>query len=380
MLDYYSTQLSSVEINYTFRRFPSEQTVQKWRAKAAEGLRLHAEGEPADHALEEAEGRRRRRAGLRDARQIARRSLRVRAVPMPAVARPTTPSCSKASSRRSQPTGRRMRWSSATTRGRQRATACSPPVSVGASPRPTRRTRRPRISPGSPSATSACARRSTRTRSYRVGQRGSSPRSTVAPRSSVTSSTRTRARHRRWRSVSRRCSTSRSRRPFRKRPSERPPPRPSRSSRRRRARRSTSPRRASTATSPTLTTRSTGCSKRMTKRTERIGGRRSSAASARWRSARRRTSGCSSTRSCWTNPRSGTSSTARSRAGSSRTGSCRRSRAPTYGSSRATSGRYMTRCRPSQAARTSGSPVAATWSVSSRTKGSSTRSSCTSHR
>ncbi len=38
MLDYYSTQLSSVEINYTFRRFPSEQTVQKWRAKAAEGF------------------------------------------------------------------------------------------------------------------------------------------------------------------------------------------------------------------------------------------------------------------------------------------------------------------------------------------------------
>jgi uncharacterized protein YecE (DUF72 family)/dihydrofolate reductase len=38
MLDYYSTQLSSVEINYTFRRFPSEQTVQKWRGKAAEGF------------------------------------------------------------------------------------------------------------------------------------------------------------------------------------------------------------------------------------------------------------------------------------------------------------------------------------------------------
>jgi uncharacterized protein YecE (DUF72 family) len=38
MLDYYSTQLSSVEINYTFRRFPSEQTVQKWRAKAADGF------------------------------------------------------------------------------------------------------------------------------------------------------------------------------------------------------------------------------------------------------------------------------------------------------------------------------------------------------
>jgi uncharacterized protein YecE (DUF72 family)/dihydrofolate reductase len=38
MLDYYSTQLSSVEINYTFRRFPSEKTVEKWRTKAAEGF------------------------------------------------------------------------------------------------------------------------------------------------------------------------------------------------------------------------------------------------------------------------------------------------------------------------------------------------------
>ena len=38
MLNYYSTQLSSVEINYTFRRFPSEQTIEKWRGKAAEGF------------------------------------------------------------------------------------------------------------------------------------------------------------------------------------------------------------------------------------------------------------------------------------------------------------------------------------------------------
>ena len=38
MLDYYSTQLSSVEINYTFRRFPAEKTVEKWRSKAAPGF------------------------------------------------------------------------------------------------------------------------------------------------------------------------------------------------------------------------------------------------------------------------------------------------------------------------------------------------------
>jgi len=38
MLDYYSTQLSSVEINYTFRHFPSEKTMEKWRSKAADGF------------------------------------------------------------------------------------------------------------------------------------------------------------------------------------------------------------------------------------------------------------------------------------------------------------------------------------------------------
>jgi uncharacterized protein YecE (DUF72 family) len=38
MLAYYSTQLSSVEINYTFRHFPSEATLQKWRERAADGF------------------------------------------------------------------------------------------------------------------------------------------------------------------------------------------------------------------------------------------------------------------------------------------------------------------------------------------------------
>ncbi len=38
MLHYYSTQLSSVEINYTFRHFPSEKTLEKWREKAADGF------------------------------------------------------------------------------------------------------------------------------------------------------------------------------------------------------------------------------------------------------------------------------------------------------------------------------------------------------
>ena len=38
MLHYYSTQLSSVEINYTFRRFPTEKSLATWREQAADGF------------------------------------------------------------------------------------------------------------------------------------------------------------------------------------------------------------------------------------------------------------------------------------------------------------------------------------------------------
>ena len=38
MLTYYSQQLSSVEINYTFRRFPSEKSLTTWREQAADGF------------------------------------------------------------------------------------------------------------------------------------------------------------------------------------------------------------------------------------------------------------------------------------------------------------------------------------------------------
>jgi uncharacterized protein YecE (DUF72 family) len=38
MLSYYASRFPSVEINYTFRRFPSEQTMEKWKAKAADGF------------------------------------------------------------------------------------------------------------------------------------------------------------------------------------------------------------------------------------------------------------------------------------------------------------------------------------------------------
>jgi uncharacterized protein YecE (DUF72 family) len=40
MLDFYSSQLSSVEINYTFRRFPTEKTLTAWRERARDGFRF----------------------------------------------------------------------------------------------------------------------------------------------------------------------------------------------------------------------------------------------------------------------------------------------------------------------------------------------------
>ena len=38
MLTYYSSQLSSVEINYTFRRFPTEKSLTTWREQAQDGF------------------------------------------------------------------------------------------------------------------------------------------------------------------------------------------------------------------------------------------------------------------------------------------------------------------------------------------------------
>ena len=68
--------------------------------------------------------------------------------------------------------------------------------------------------------------------------------------------------------------------------------------------------------------------------TRHSGGTRSSAGSARWPWARRRTSGCSGTRTCWTTPSGGAASTATGRAGCSRTATCPASRVPTSGSCR----------------------------------------------
>ena len=40
MLSYYSSKLGSVEINYTFRRMPSESTLQAWREQSSDGFQF----------------------------------------------------------------------------------------------------------------------------------------------------------------------------------------------------------------------------------------------------------------------------------------------------------------------------------------------------
>ena len=86
MLTYYSQQLSSVEINYTFRRFPSEKIAHGLARAGGGRLHVHAQGEPADHALQATRRHRRGRSGIPRAREAPRRQARVRPVPVPAVA------------------------------------------------------------------------------------------------------------------------------------------------------------------------------------------------------------------------------------------------------------------------------------------------------
>jgi uncharacterized protein YecE (DUF72 family) len=40
MLGYYASRFRSVEINYTFRRFPTERTLESWREQTPDGFRF----------------------------------------------------------------------------------------------------------------------------------------------------------------------------------------------------------------------------------------------------------------------------------------------------------------------------------------------------
>ncbi len=116
MLSYYASRFPSVEINYTFRRFPTEKSLETWKAETPEALPVHAEGQPADHALEAAGRRGRGRPGLPRAGAAARRSPRDRAVPVPAHAH-VRPRPDRVVRRLPAAGAPSRRWSSATRRG-----------------------------------------------------------------------------------------------------------------------------------------------------------------------------------------------------------------------------------------------------------------------
>ena len=136
-------------------------------------IRIHPESEPADHALEAVEGCRRRRPRLPGPGEAARGPAGMRVVPVPAepAVRPDADRTVRGVPAAGSAAG--SRWSSGIPRGSRRATCCATRASPGASPRPTTRTPRRAICPGSRPATCGCARRSTRTRSCRSGPEGS---------------------------------------------------------------------------------------------------------------------------------------------------------------------------------------------------------------
>ena len=49
MLAYYAERFSTVEINYTFYRVPTEKLLAGWAAQTPDGLHVHVEGAAADH-------------------------------------------------------------------------------------------------------------------------------------------------------------------------------------------------------------------------------------------------------------------------------------------------------------------------------------------
>ena len=151
---------------------------------SAPGLRVHAEGQPADHPLEAARGRGGGRPRVRDDGQAARATGSDACCSNARRACTTTPTCSRGSSTRFPRAARPTRWSSDIRRGRRLAMRCSSAAWPGASPRPTTRTRSPRICPGSRSATCGCGRPSTAMKSSRRGRSGSDrPWMPVAPSS-----------------------------------------------------------------------------------------------------------------------------------------------------------------------------------------------------
>ena len=56
MLPYYAAHFSTVEINYSFYRMPTEKVLAGWAEVAPERLQVHSEGVEAHHPRREAPG------------------------------------------------------------------------------------------------------------------------------------------------------------------------------------------------------------------------------------------------------------------------------------------------------------------------------------
>ena len=81
MLPYYAERFSTVEINYTFYRMPSEKTIEGWVEATPERLPVHPQGVAPDHPPRQAQGMRGAgtdvlvRAGSRAGRKTRHRPL-----------------------------------------------------------------------------------------------------------------------------------------------------------------------------------------------------------------------------------------------------------------------------------------------------------------
>ena len=164
MLSYYASRFPSVEINYTFRRFPTEKSVETWKAETPETFRFTLKAnQRITHWKRLADTDEDVRDFLDRGRLLGDRlgTVLYQCPPTLQYDRglieafvgylPSDPSSGDGVP--------------PPVVGGRRAISCWNRASPGASPRPTRTTRVPTICRGSRSASSACGRPSTRTMS-----------------------------------------------------------------------------------------------------------------------------------------------------------------------------------------------------------------------
>ena len=139
MLSYYASRFPSVEINYTFRRFPTEKSVETWKAETPETFRFTLKAnQRITHWKRLADTDEDVRDFLDRGRLLGDRlgTVLYQCPPTLTYDRGLIEAFVGY-----LPPAPERRWSSATRRGWRRATSCWNRASRGASPRPTRTTR-----------------------------------------------------------------------------------------------------------------------------------------------------------------------------------------------------------------------------------------------